>query len=140
MVFDYNDKKREEKILVNGLVIKKFAASSFDTGVSLANRTVSTTLTQENTKTGVVNIEIRQTNDSNPPTFGNPKNPNAVVSQIKFDILGGFTEHDSFDPYIIQSEIIPTYDTPALVPGWQIMVTVNKEGFKPIFLATTIAQ
>ena len=139
VVLDYNNRQREEKLLVNGIVMKKFPAGSFGTAASLANRTVQYTLTQSDTLSGLVNIDIAQTSDSNAPTFGGI-NPNAVVSSIKFDILDGFTEHEAFDPYIIDSKIIPTYDVPNLVPGWQIMVTVSKEGFRSVFLATTIAE
>ncbi len=138
-VLDYNNQQREEKVSVNGIVIKRFAAGSFGTAASLANRTIVYTLTQQHTATGVVNIEIRQTNTTNPPTNGG-LNPNCVVSEIKFDILAGFTEHESYDPYNIISEIIPTYNMVNIIPGWQIMVTVNKDSYKPTFLATTIAQ
>jgi Tfp pilus assembly protein PilV len=139
VVLDYNNKQREEKLLVNGIVMKKYPAGSFGTAVSLANRTIQYTLTQSDTLSGVVNIDIQQTSDTNAPTFGGV-NPNCVISSVKFDILEGFTEHEAFDPYIISSQIIPTYDIPNLVPGWQIMVTVSKEGSRSIFLATTIAQ
>jgi hypothetical protein len=138
-VLDYNNRQREEKVIVNGIVIKKFPAGSFGTAAPLANRTIEYTLTQQHTSTGVVNIEIRQTNTTNPPTNGG-LNPNCVVSEVKFDILAGFTEHDSYDPYIVVSEVIPTYNMTDIIPGWQIMITVNKDPFKPTFLATTIAQ
>lgn len=138
-VLDYNNKQREEKISVNGIVIKKFPAGSFRPAIPLANRTVEYTLTQEHTSTGVVNIDIQQTSDTNLPTFGGT-NPNCVVSEVVFDILAGFSEHDAYDPYIIKSELIPTYNMPDIVPGWQVMVTVDKAPFKPTFLATTIAR
>lgn len=138
-VLDYNNQQREERVSVNGIVIKRFSAGSFGTAASLADRTIEYTLTQQHTSTGVVNIEIKQTSVTNPPTFGG-LNPNCVVSEVKFDILAGFTEHESYDPYTVISEIIPTYNMINIIPGWQIMVTVNKDSFKPTFLATTIAQ
>ncbi|MDD5491699.1 MAG: hypothetical protein PHV60_03330 [bacterium] len=138
-VLDYNNKQREEKVSVNGIVIKRFPAGTFVPTAPIANRTIEYTLTQQHTATGTVNIEIKQTNTANPPTNGG-LNPNCVLSEVKFDILNGFTERDSYDPYNIISEIIPTYNMSNVIPGWQIMVTVNKEPFKPTFLATTIAQ
>lgn len=138
-VLDYNNKQREEKVSVNGIVIKKFTAGSFGTSASLASRTIEYTLTQQHTSTGVVNIEIKQTNATNTPTYGG-LNPNCVLSEVKFDILAGFTEHDAYDPYTVESEIIPTYNMANIIPGWQIMVTVEKQPFKPTFFATTISQ
>jgi Tfp pilus assembly protein PilV len=138
-VLDYNNKQREEKVSVNGIVIKKFPAGSFRTTAPLANRTIIYTLTQQHTATGTVNIEIKQTSAANQPTNGG-LNPNCVLSEVKFDILAGYTEHDSYEPYTVVSEIIPTYNMADIIPGWQIMVTVKKDQFRPTFLATTIAQ
>jgi Tfp pilus assembly protein PilV len=138
-VLDYNNQQREEKVSVNGIVIKRFTAGSFGTAASLANRTVEYTLTQQHTASGTVYIEIKQTNTTNPPTYGG-LNPNCVLSQVKFDILAGFTERESNDPYIVNSEIIPTYNMPNIIPGWQIMVTVDKQPFKSTYFATTISQ
>ncbi|MDD5131938.1 MAG: hypothetical protein PHH44_04675 [bacterium] len=138
-VLDYNNRQREEKVSVNGIVIKRFPAGTFGPAAPVANRMIEYTLTQQHTATGTVNIEIKQTNTANPPTNGG-LNPNCVLSEVKFDILAGFTERNSYDPYSVVSEIIPTYNMADIIPGWQIMVTVNKEPFKPTFLATTIAQ
>lgn len=132
-VWDYNNKQREEKISVNDIVIERLAAGSFVTA-----QQIEYNITQQHTANGLIDIEIRQTADTNSPTFGG-LNPNAVVSQIEFDILEGFTEHEAYEPYVVESKISSTYNDPSLVPGWQISVTVSKYPFKPVFLATTIA-
>lgn len=140
IVNDYNSQQREEKIYVNGIVVRRFAAGTFSAAVSIDQRTVSYTLTQADTATGQINIEVRQTSDANLPTYGG-LNPNAVLSKARFDVLEGFQEHDSAPPYNIESKIMSTYDDIRLVPGWQITVIVTKsDKYKPVELSTTISR
>ncbi|MFH1784324.1 MAG: prepilin-type N-terminal cleavage/methylation domain-containing protein [bacterium] len=142
VVWDYNNQQREERIYINGIAVAGFnngdGTSSNDFN---APQTIEYTLTQTDTQTGQVFIEIKQTGDSNPPLFGGP-NPNAVVSSIDFSILEGFEENDSASPYTVESQIFSTYDLARLVPGWEITVNVSRANAKtpPLSLTTTISK
>jgi prepilin-type N-terminal cleavage/methylation domain-containing protein len=142
-VRDYNSQLREEKVYINGIVVAAFSDGDADPGNNFsAMRTVQYTLTQTDTQSGQILIEIRQTTDSNLPTFGGA-NPNAVLSSVDFSVLEGFTEHDSNYPYLVESVITSTYDDIRLVPGWQITVTTSRpdsERAQPVSLTTTISK
>ncbi len=144
VILDYNNKQREEKIYINDIVVERFGAGTFGTGVPLEYRTKRVTLTQADTASGQIFLKIRQTSGTllypNPPTYGGG-NPNAVLSEVRFETLEGFEEHDSAPPYNIESKIISTYDDIRLVPGWQITVIVTKsDRYKPVELSTTISR
>ncbi len=145
-VWDCDIQQREEKIYVNGVLVEGGIFNNAD--LDLKNdfdtpQTVQYSLNQADTQTGQVVIEVKQTANSNVPTFGGP-NPNAVLSSVHFSILEGFKEHDSVFPYVIDSKITGTYDSARLIPGWEITVTVSRsdsyQKYVPVSLTTTISK
>ena len=144
IVYDYDNQQREEKVYINGILV----AAYNDGDTSTTNdfnipQPIEYTLTQTDTQSGQVFIEIKQTTGDNLPTFGG-LNPNAVLSSIDFSILEGFTEHYSAFPYVVESKITSTYDSIRLVPGWEITVTVSRSDshstHTPVSLTTTISK
>lgn len=133
---------REQRFLINDIPRVYFSSATFRVP------TVYTyDLRQWDTATGEVYIRVEQTAKDNAPTFGDV-NPNAVLSEIRFSVLGGFTEVAY--SYQIESTITSTYSMPALVPGWQIDVIVSKlknpttldvdKRYRPVHLVTTISK